>query len=290
MNVLLDELLKNVPVVLDGAWGTQLQARGLQPGECTDGWNLSHPDEVESVAREYVEAGSRIILSNTFGANRLTLGGHEMSGQAAEINRKGAEISKRAAGTRAKVFASIGPTGKMIMTGQTTEEELESVFREQAQALAEGGADGIAIETMSDPKEASIAVRAARETGLPVVGCMVFDSGKNKDRTMMGTTPEQAAAILAEAGADAIGANCGQGIAGFVPICQRLKAACGLPIWIKANAGIPEVIGGKVVYHTTPEEFVSYVSPLLDAGASFIGGCCGTNPHYIRALSQALSR
>lgn len=289
MKPILTELLQEAPIILDGAWGTQLQARGLQPGECTDGWNLTHPEKVESVARDYVEAGSRIILTNTFGASRLTLDGHGLADKTAEINRLGAQISKRAAGKRAKVFASIGPTGKLIVTGQTTEEELERVFREQALALAEGGADGIVVETMSDPKEAAIAVRAACETGLPVVGCMVFDSGKNKDRTMMGTTPEQAAAALVEAGADAIGSNCGQGIAGFLSICQRLKAACDRPIWIKANAGIPEMIDGRVTYHTTPSEFASYGIPLLDAGASFIGGCCGTNPDYIRALSQALS-
>lgn len=289
MNSILSELLQKAPVVLDGAWGTQLQARGLQPGECPDGWNLSHPDAVESVAREYVEAGSRIVLTNTFGANRLNLAGHNLADQVREINQAGAQLSKRAAGNRAKVFASIGPTGKMLLTGQTTEEELAIVFTEQAQALAEGGADGLVIETMSDPLEATAAVCAARKTGLPVVGCMVFDTGKNKDRTMMGTTPEQAVEALVAAGADVVGTNCGQGIAGFVSICQRLKAACDRPIWIKANAGIPEVIDGQVQYQTTPEEFASYVSALREAGASFIGGCCGTNPAFIRAVAQTLA-
>lgn len=289
MNPILSELLAKAPVVLDGAWGTQLQARGLQPGECTDSWNLSHPNQVEEVARDYVEAGSRIVLTNTFGANRILLAGHGLADKAVEINRLGAQISKRAAGGRAHVFASIGPSGKLLMTGQVAEPELEAAFREQAAALAEGGADGIVVETMSDPKEAALAVRAARETGLPVVGCMVFDSGKNKDRTMMGTTPEQAAEALMEAGADVVGSNCGQGIAGFVSICQRLKAASGYPIWIKANAGIPEAIEGKVVYKTTPEEFVSFVPALLEAGASFLGGCCGTHPGFIRALSSVLA-
>ncbi|MBN2328186.1 MAG: homocysteine S-methyltransferase family protein [Candidatus Omnitrophica bacterium] len=288
MHDVLTDLLKQTPVILDGAWGTQLQARGLPPGECTDGWNLSHPGEVESVAREYVEAGSQIILTNTFGASRLMLNGHGLGDKAAEINRRGAEISKRAAGGRAKVFASMGPSGKLIMMGQTTEDELLEVFREQAAALAEGGADGLVIETMSDPQEAAIAVRAAKETGLPVAGCMVFDTGKNKDRTMMGTTPEQAAEALAEAGADIIGSNCGQGVSGFVAICQRLKAACGKPIWIKANAGIPEVVDGQVVYHTTPGEFASYAPQLKEAGASFLGGCCGTTPEFIRVLKQTV--
>ncbi len=289
MNPVIQALLNTKPVITDGAWGTELQSRGLQPGECPDSWNLSHPEEVESVARAYVEAGSRIVLTNTFGASRLMLNGHGLSEKTAEINRLGAEISKRAAGDQAKVFASMGPSGKMLLMGQTTEEELLSVFQEQAQALAAGGADGLVIETMSDPAEAVIAVKAACETGLPVVGCMVFDTGKNKDRTMMGTTPEQAAQAIAEAGADVVGTNCGQGISGFIPICQRLAAACDRPIWIKANAGIPEVIDGKVVYQTTPQEFASYIPQLLEAGASFIGGCCGTNPNFIQAVAQSLS-
>jgi len=290
MNPVIQTLINNKPVITDGAWGTQLQARGLQPGECPDSWNLSHPEDVESVARMYVEAGSRIVLSNTFGASRLMLEGHGLGDKAAEINRLGAEISKRAAGDQAKVFASIGPSGKMLMMDQTTKEELLSVFQEQAQALAAGGADGLVVETMSDPAEAVIAVKAACETGLPVVGCMVFDTGKNKDRTMMGTTPEQAAEAIAEAGADVVGTNCGQGISGFIPICQRLAAACDHPIWIKANAGIPEVIDGQVTYQTTPQEFASYIPQLIEAGASFIGGCCGTNPDFIRAVVQTITK
>jgi methionine synthase I (cobalamin-dependent) len=177
----------------------------------------------------------------------------------------------------------------MLMTGDVTEDELSAAFIEQAHALAAGGAQGIVVETMSDPVEASLAIRAARETGLPVVGCMVFDSGKEKDRTMMGTTPESAAAELAEAGADVIGANCGQGIAGFVTLCARLQSASeGRPIWIKANAGLPQVVGGQVSYATTPEEFAGHIPALVDAGAGFIGGCCGTTPAFIRAVRSTL--
>jgi 5-methyltetrahydrofolate--homocysteine methyltransferase len=137
---------------------------------------------------------------------------------------------------------------------------------------------------MSDLDEAIAAVAAARSTGLPVVACMVFDSGRDKDRTMMGTTPEQAAEALDAAGADVIGANCGQGIAGFVKICQRLHAATVRPIWLKPNAGLPELADGRIVYRTTPESFASDVPALLAAGASFIGGCCGTSPGFIKAL------
>jgi 5-methyltetrahydrofolate--homocysteine methyltransferase len=288
MNSVIEQLLAQGPVVTDGAWGTQMQARGLGVGECPDAWNLSNAEKVEEVARAYVEAGSRIILSNTFGATRFGLERHGLAGQVAEVNRAGAEISRRAAGEKARVFASVGPTGKMLMMGEVSEEEMLKTFAEQAQALAEGGADGIVIETMSDLAEAKIALRAARETGLPVVACMVYDSGAEKDRTMMGVTPEQAAEELTAGGADVIGANCGQGIDGFMAICRRLAAATDRPIWIKANAGLPEMVDGKTVYRTEPEEFASHAGPLLEAGASFLGGCCGTDPRFIRALCAAV--
>ena len=145
---------------------------------------------------------------------------------------------------------------------------MKAAFAEQAQAIADAGADGIVIETMSDPAEAALAVAAAHETGLPVVACMTFDSGAKQDRTMMGTTPEQAAEQLAAAGADVIGSNCGQGIAGMVEVCRRLHAATDRPIWIKANAGLPEIVDGQTVYRQTPAEFAAYVPQLLEAGAS----------------------
>ena len=280
------------PVVTDGAWGTELQARGLQSGDFPDAWNLTHPEKVIEVARSYVNAGSRVILTNTFGANRLRMHDQADLSLLVQINRRGVEISREAAAHapqgRVDVFASLGPTGKLLMTGETTEEELRAVFIEQAQALAAGGADAIVIETMGDPAEAVIAVQAAKTTGLPVVGCMVFDSGKNLDRTMMGTTPEQAARQLSEAGADVIGANCGQGIAGFVAICRRLRAATDRPIWIKANAGLPRMEGGRAVYETTPAEFAVKAREILQAGAQFIGGCCGTNPAFLTELARAL--
>jgi 5-methyltetrahydrofolate--homocysteine methyltransferase len=286
MHALLQTLLASGPVVTDGAWGTELQARGLASGEFPDAWNLAHPEKVAEVARAYVDAGSRVILTNTFGASRLRLAAHNLEGQLAEINRRGVEISKEAAGGRALVFASIGPSGKMLLAGEITPEELRSAFEEQSRVLAQAGADGLVIETMSDLEEAVIAVRAARLTGLPVVGCMVYDSGKNKDRTMTGVTPEQAAAALNAAGADVIGANCGQGIAGFVPICQRLRAVTDQPLWMKSNAGLPEMENGRIIYRTTPEEFASYGPALISAGANFLGGCCGTSPLYIQALAR----
>ena len=265
MHPTLEKLVASGPVVTDGAWGTQLQQQGLPMGACPDAWNLERPEAVEEVARAYVEAGSRVILTNTFGANRFILARHGLAEQAAEINRAGVEISRRAAAGRALVFASLGPSGVMLLMGEMSEEDLQAAFAQQAQAIAQAGADGIVVETMSDPAEARLAVAAARQTGLPVVACMTFDSGPNKDRTMMGTTPEQAAEQLLAAGADCVGSNCGQGIAGFVAICRRLQVASGRPVWIKANAGLPEMRDGETVYSQTPDEFADYV-PRLDRG------------------------
>jgi methionine synthase I (cobalamin-dependent) len=265
-----------------------MQARGLKSGECPDHWNLTNPDRVREVARAYVDAGSRIILSNTFRSNRISLAAEGLADRTFEIARAGAAISKSAAAGKALVFASIGPTGKILMTGDVTEQELAEAFAEQARALAEGGADGIVVETMSDLAEASIAIAAARATGLPVAATMVFDTGRNKDRTMMGATPELAAAGLLEAGADIVGANCGCGVAGYVEICRRLSAAAARPVWIKANAGMPELVDGRPVYRMTAAEFASYVPALIQAGAGFIGGCCGTTPDFIKAMRGAL--
>ena len=274
----------------DGAWGTQLQARGLPAGACADEWNLSHADEVESVAREYVEAGSRVLLTNTFRANRLALGASQLAGALGAINRAGVEISQRAAAGRALVFASIGPSGKLLATGQVGEEELRSAFAEQAQVLAAAGADALVVETMCDLREAKLALEAAKVTGLPVVVSMVFDSGKGNDRTLTGQTPEQVAEALAAAGAEGIGANCGQGMAGYVRVCRRLRAATDRPLWIKPNAGLPEIVDGKIDYRMTAEEFAGYAPALVEAGASFIGGCCGTNAEFIAALVRQLGR
>jgi methionine synthase I (cobalamin-dependent) len=242
----------------------------------------SHPPQrVEEVARAYVDAGSRIILTNTFGANRVRLAEFGLADKAAEINRRGAAISKLAAGKKALVFASIGPSGKMLVTEEVSEDELRAAYTEQAQALAEGGADGLVIETMAELAEAKLALAGARTTKLPVVVCMVFDTG---GRTMMGVTPAQAAQELAEA--DVIGANCGNGIQQYIEICRHLRAATKLPVWIKANAGLPEMVNDKPVWKTTPEEFARHAPAVIAAGANFIGGCCGTTPAHIAALVQ----
>ena len=284
MHPLIESLISSCPVVTDGSWGTQMQKRGLKRGECPDSWNLTHPERVLEVAQQYVDAGSQIILTNTFGGSRLALGKFKLGEKAVEINRAGVEISQKAAGGRASVFASIGPTGLMLVTRETTEDELQAVFEEQAAAQAQAGADGIIVETMIDVTEARIAATAAKQTGLPVIVSMVYDSGENKDRTMMGNSPEEVVAELTGVGVDGIGANCGQGIEAFLPICTRLRQATDLPIWMKPNAGLPEIVDDQVVFRTTADEFVQYIPELVDAGASFIGGCCGTDQGFVEAI------
>jgi len=278
----LNEWLAGGLLITDGAWGTELQARGLPPGTIPDTWNLTHPEKVEEVARAYAEAGSQIILTNTFRANAVAMPCVELDA----INRVGVEISRRAAG-QARVFASIGPTGKMLVSGEVSREQLSAAFAAQAKSLAAAGADALLIETMSDIDEARLAVEAARLTGLPVIVSFAFDSGKKKDRTMMGATPEAVATAMVEAGADAVGANCGVGVELAVDICKRLHAACDLPIWMKPNAGLPSIEGSAVHYATSAEFFASHYAALREAGASFLGGCCGSTPEFIRALVNA---
>ena len=290
MHPVIEKLLAAGPIATDGAWGTQLQQRGLPVGANPEMWNLQRPELVEEVARAYVEAGSDVILTNTFGANRFILARHQLADQAAALNEAGAAISLRAADGRAAVFASIGPTGVMLMMGQTSEDDLRAAFVEQAQALARAGVHGLVVETMSDPAEAVSAVAAAHETGLPVVACMTFDSGAKLDRTMMGTTPEQASEQLLAAGADCVGSNCGHGIEGMLEICRRLHAASGRPVWIKANAGLPKMQDGKAIYAQTAEQFAGHVPALIANGAGMIGGCCGTTPEFIVAVRRQLDR
>jgi methionine synthase I (cobalamin-dependent) len=290
MHPLIKSLIDSGPAVLDGSWGTQMQKRGLKRGECPDSWNLSHPERVLEVAQQYVNAGSQIILTNTFGSSRLALKKYSLDNETVDINMAGVEISKKAAGNRAYVFASIGPTGMMLVTRETTAGELQNVFEEQAAAQARAGADGLIVETMIDVTEARIAATAAKQTGLPVIVSMVYDSGENKDRTMMGNSPEEVVAELTGVGVDGIGANCGQGIEAFAPICARLRQATDLPIWMKPNAGLPEIVDDQTVFRTTAQEFVQYIPELITGGADFIGGCCGTDQGFVEAIRETLSK
>lgn len=289
MPVQADEYTGKVTIA-DGAWGTELDKLGCPPGFCREEWNVTRPELIQQVAEAYVAAGARIVLTNTFGANRYVLGRHDRAGKVRDFNRAGAEVSKRAAGDRARVFGSIGPSGKIIMMGEVDEGELYEAFKEQAEALAEGGADGLVVETMTELVEVVTAVKAAKSTGLPVVGSMTFDSGPDRTHTMMGVTPEQAVKAIVDAGADLVGCNCGIGIDNYIKVTAMLRTATDKPIWVKANAGLPEIEGGKVVYRMTPEEFATKARDLVKAGANIVGGCCGSSPEFIKALVATLGR
>ncbi|HOW19128.1 MAG TPA: homocysteine S-methyltransferase family protein, partial [Phycisphaerae bacterium] len=240
--------LRDGVTIADGAWGTELDKRGVPPGYCREEWNISHPDVVEAVAAAYVEAGSQIILTNTFSGNRFVLDRHGFGDRAAEFSRAGAAISRKAAGRKAYVFGSIGPSGRILMMGEVGEDELYEAFKTQAIALAEGGVDAIICETMTELAEALIALRAAREnTTLPVAVSLTYDSGPDRTQTVMGVTPRQAAEELTAAGADIVGCNCGAGIENYITVTRLLRKATDLPIWVKANAGMPELQDGKVV-------------------------------------------
>jgi len=283
------DLLKEKRLLLsDGAWGTLLAERGLQPGEAPESWNLSRPDEVRAVAADYVAAGADIVLTNTFGGNRLKLAKAGL-GDVGTINEIGARLSKEAAKGKALVFASIGSTGEfMEPLGTLTEAEVVECFGEQARALERGGADGIVVETMTDLNEAKAALKAVKEyTKLPVVVSMTFDHGPAGFATMMGVKPEQAAAELEAEGADSVGSNCGHGIDNMVEVVRLMAPATTLPLWMKSNAGLPQLVGGKTVFLETPLQMAQRLPDLYEAGARIIGGCCGTTPEHIRLFNEA---
>lgn len=285
----LAELAKKVRVT-DGAWGTQLQQLGLPGGSPPEIWNASNPQEVLSVARAYVQAGSDIILTNTFGANRFVLDAHGVGSRAAELAEKGVLLSKQAAGKDVLVFASMGPTGKIVMMEDTPKESIASAFAEAAEALAFGGADAIVLESFAELEEIAIALRAVkRACSLPVVISMTFASGPDKALTMMGNKPADLAALANHEGADAVGANCGVGPESYISVCRQLRAATHLPIWIKANAGLPVLTREGTKFPMGPAEFASFAPKLIEASANFIGGCCGTRPEHIKALRSAVN-
>jgi len=273
-------------LVSDGAWGTELSRLGLPAGDPPEKWNLERPDQVRTVPEAYVAAGSDIILTNTFGGSRLKLAKVGLDEQLVEINRTGAQISKQAAGDRALVFASVGPTGEFVVPlGTISEEEMVACFAEQIKALAEGGADGIVVETMADLGEAKAALRAAKDnTDLPVVVSLAYDKGPAGFATMMGVKPDQAAAEIEAAGADMVGSNCGTGIQDMTEVVRLMRPATSLAIWAKANAGLPELVAGKTVFKETPEQMAQQLPAIVQAGASIVGGCCGTTPDHIRLL------
>ena len=291
MGILLEKLSEDRILVSDGTCGTLLQERGLKPGECPELWNIEHRDIILDIAKSYLMAGSDMIETNSFGGNRFKLQHYGLENRVHELNRAAAEISREACGKNKIVLGSIGPTGKILMTGEVTQEKLSETFSRQFIALAEGGADAIIIKTMSDLDEASLAIRAAREnTGLDIICTMTFERTVNGEfRTMMGVSPSEMVKALKEAGADILGSNCGNGTGGMISVLKEIrKADPDIPVLIQGNAGAPEFKGGKTVYNETPEITAGFIPALVRGGANIIGGCCGTTPDHIARIKIEL--
>ena len=278
-------------LVSDGAWGTFLQAKGLQSGECPELWNIDHPEAVLDIAQGYINAGADTIETNSFGGNSFKLEGFGLADRVYEINRKAAEISRQAAGDDKYVLGSIGPTGKILMMGDVTEDELYEALKEQSIALYEGGADALVIETMTAIDEAEIAVRAARDnTPCEVICTMTFDHlATGEYRTMMGVSPSEMVEVLKAAGAHIIGANCSNGIEGMIHITEEIRSVDKeIPVLIHANAGLPVLQGTCTVFPESPDMMAAFAPQLAKAGANIIGGCCGTTPEHIHRLVEVL--
>ncbi len=291
MRSLLGLLKEGRVLVSDGAWGTMLQERGLQSGECPELWNVTRRDDVLAVAKSYVEAGADIILTNSFGGSPIRLAHYGLEDRAAELNEAAADISREAAGRNHVVLGSMGPTGEISLVGSVTKDELYAGFALQARGLKKGGVDGILVETMSAIDEAVSAVRAAIDsTGLEVACTFTFDRTKNGQyRTMMGVSPAEMAEAMKAAAACVIGANCGNGFDQMIEVVREIrKIDSSTPLLVHANAGLPVYREGKLVYLETPDMVAERAKILADLGANIIGGCCGTTPEHIRAIVREL--
>lgn len=288
----IHELLADKTVLVgDGAMGSMLIKRGLQKGSCPELMNRTSPEVLEGIAAEYLAAGADIIETNTFGGSPLKLAAYDLDKDTEELNALAVACARRAIGTRAFIAGSCGPTGQMLVPyGTVKPETMLEGFRRQIGALAEAGADLICIETMTDIEEACLALRAAADTaaGLPTIATMTFDPTPGGFTTIMGVSVAQAVERLTDAGADILGSNCGNGFDAMIEITSEFRARTSLPLLIQANAGKPELHGLDIIYPETPAYFSERVPRLIRAGASIIGGCCGTTPDHITAIRAAV--
>lgn len=290
-NAFLDLLAGGGPILADGAMGTTLMAAGLEPGEVPETWNVrpDRRDRVRAIHAAYLDAGARIVLTNTFGGSPVRLSIHGLADRAYELNLAAAELAREAVGRDAVVGGSIGPVGEFLAPlGTLAPEEAREAFAIQASALAAGGVDVLWIETMADPGEVAAAVEGARGAvpHLPIVTTMTFDS---HGRTMMGTRPADAAVALGRLGVAAMGANCGTGPAEIETAIEAMHGtAPDVVLVAKGNAGVPRFVGTGAVYDMTPEMGAEHARRARVLGATIIGGCCGTTAAHIRAMAEAL--
>jgi len=289
----LIEFLQGQPYILgDGAMGTMLQAAGLTTGGSPEEWNVTHPDVVKGIYQQYADAGSQVITTNSFGGNRYRLALHGFEGRVRELNVAAARLAREVADASQHavlVAGSMGPTGEILVPLGTREPvEAEAAYAEQAEALAEGGADFLLIETMSALEEVQAAVQGIRSsTDLPVAVTMTFDT---RFRTMMGVKPVQAAQALADLGIRAFGANCGNGPDEIVRVMSEMAAArpSGMYLIAQSNAGLPKYQDKKIHYDGTPQVMADYALKMKEMGINFIGACCGSTPEHIAAMARAL--
>lgn len=278
-------------LVSDGAIGSMILGRGLSAGDCPESVNLSNPDMLEEIAQRYLDAGAEIIQANTFGASPLKLSMHGLQAEAVEINKNAVEAVRKAVGGRAYVAASCGPSGHTLKPyGTTDPADVRESFETQLKVVIEAGVDIICVETMTDLTEATLAIKAARsitET-IPITAAMTFDPTPRGFFTIMGVDIKSATSGMAEAGADLVGSNCGNGIEKMVEIAKEFEKETTLPRIIQSNAGLPELDGGQVVYRETPEFMAEKAKDLIASGVSVIGGCCGTTPDHIRAIRKVV--
>ena len=285
MEQTLNQYLQSGQVLIaDGATGTMLMAAGLPPGAAPELWNIERPDQILALHRAYLEAGSQIILTNSFGGSRIKLEKFGLGERSVELNLAAASLAREACQGRAYVAGDIGPTGELMKPmGPLTYEAAVQAFSEQAAALAQGGVDAIWVETMTDLSEAKAAVVGARQaTELPIFCSLSFG---RKARTMMGVSARQAALELWPLGLSAIGANCGEGLEMIPEVLRQLReAAPEAPLIVKPNAGLPRLVGGVTAYDLAPGDFAAQMKGFIEQGAQVIGSCCGSSPAYITAL------
>jgi methionine synthase I (cobalamin-dependent) len=282
----LAKLAEHVTVV-DGGWSTMLHARGVPADQPAELGNLTHPEQVVQLGRDYIAAGARVLTTNTFGATPILFQHRGVSADWREITLAGARLARKAVGgKRVLVAGSIGPSGRMLAIRESAEADLAVTFVERVRLLAEGGADLLLLETFSELRELLLALRSISEAvRLPVIASLSFDSGPQRTRTLLGDEASTCAEALDQAGADVIGCNCGGGAAHALPAVVALRAHTRRPLWVKPSAGLPDLEDGRAVYRHTPEEFAGHCHKLIEAGANFVGGCCGVGPQHIRRLA-----